>query len=314
MPTVISFPDIPGWKLLLTNAGINPTKVPRRADLLPVLLSVFLMTVAITAAAAELETTSLAERMHGKRLAISAGVFLVRFDSTYKYSDAMSSAQAFVDLEGQLNLPQSAVVGNISALWRISDHGYLAGVFSQLRRSGERSVVQESIVIEGDVVSLDGVMSARMDYDFLDLSYAYAFHRKEQSLVLGKAGVHVFSTRAGFFLEGDLVINGEEESGKIGDETDFVAAFPLIGVVLNYQLGRRLIVENLVDFVYLPVGDSQAVALRAQLGCRYMITRWFGLKAGLSYNFEQVEYTEDGVTHEVEFDFSGLMVKAYLAF
>jgi hypothetical protein len=69
-----------------------------------------------------------------------------------------------------------------------------------------------------------------------------------------------------------------------------------------------------VDFVYLPVGNTQALALRAQLGCRYMIASWFGLKAGLSYNFERVEYTEDSVTHEVEFDFSGLMLKAYFAF
>ena len=62
------------------------------------------------------------------------------------------------------------------------------------------------------------------------------------------------------------------------------------------------------------MGDTQAVAVRTQVGCRYMIAPWFGLKAGLSYNFERVEYTEDNLTHEVEFDFSGLMVKAYFAF
>ena len=272
------------------------------------------MACAATTAAAEPDPMSLAERMQDKRLAISAGVFFVRFDSTYKYSDAGSSDQAFVDLEGQFGLPTNEVVGNIAALWRISDHGYVAGTYSSLRRSGERHVVQEPIIIEGDVVSLDGVMKARLDYDFLDLSYAYAFHRKEQSVVLGKAGVHTFSTDAGFMLEGELIVNDEPWTDEIGDETDFVAAFPLIGVVLIFQLGRRLIVENLVDFVYLPVSNTQAVAIRTQLGCRYMFAPWFGLKAGLHYNFERVEYTEGDVTHEVEFDFSGLMVKAYFAF
>jgi hypothetical protein len=312
MPTVNSFPVNPGWKLLLTNADINTTKVPRRAYLLPVLLSVFLMAGA--GAAAGPDTTSLAERTQDRRLAISAGVFLVRFDSTYKYSDAGSLDQAFVDFEGQLDLPSTEVVGNINALWRFTDRSYLTATFSRLRRSGERRVVQETIVIEDDLVRLDGVMSARLDYDFLDVNYAYAFYRKEQSLVLGKAGVHIFSSRSGFLLEGELEVNGVPETGKIGDEADFVAAFPLIGAVLNYQLGRRLFVENVVDFVYLPVGDTQAVALRSQLGCRYMIAPWVGLRAGLSYNFERVEYTEGSVTHEVEFDFSGIMVKAYLAF
>ncbi len=297
-----SFKIIPGRPLVRTLAG----------GLLPALLSVFLVTG--TTAAAESDTPSLDERLQDKRLAISAGGFLVRFDSNYKYSDSETHDQAFVDLEGQFDLPQSEVVGNISALWRITDNGYLAGLFSRLHRSGERRVVQEPIVIEGDLVSLDGVMYARLDYDFFNFNYAYAFHRKEKSLVLGKAGVHVFSTDTGFLLEGDFFVNGVQESGNMGDQAEFVAAFPLVGVVLNYQLGRRLIVENLVDFVYLPVGDSQAVAIRAELGCRYMLTSWMGLKAGLSYNFERVEYTEGSVTHEVEFDFSGLMAKVYLTF
>ena len=286
----------------------------RRSRPVSTCLLVLLMTGAVTTTAAGSDPYSLTERTKDRRLAIAAGVFLVRFDSTYKYSDAASSEQAFVDLEGQLELPSSEVVGSINALWRMTDHGYLAATFSSLRRSGQRRVVQEPIVIEGDLVSLEGVMSARLDYDFLDVNYAYAFHSKEQSLVLGKAGVHIFSTYSGFSLEGELTINGEPETGKIGDEADFVAAFPLIGVVLNYQLGRRLIVENVVDFVYLPVGDAQALALRTQLGCRYMIAPWVGLRAGLSYNYERVEYTEDDVTHEVEFDFSGFMVKAYFAF
>ena len=277
-------------------------------------LLVLAMTSAALAAASESDPYSLAERTKDKRLAVSAGAFFVRFDSTYKYNDATSSAQGFIDMEGQLDLPTSEVVGNFNALWRFTDHGYLVGTYSSLRRSGERRVVQENIVIEGDLVSLDGVMSARLDYDFLDVNYAYAFHHDERSLVLGKAGIHVFSTHAGFLLEGELVVNGEPETGQIGDETDFVAAFPLIGVILNYHLGRRLIVENVVDFVYLPVGNTQALALRTQLGCRYMFAPWFGLRAGLSYNFERVEYTEDDVTHEVEFDFSGLMMKAYFAF
>ncbi len=272
------------------------------------------MTGTTVATATELEYQGFADRASGNRLAVSAGGFLVRFDSTYKYSDTASSDQAFIDMEGQFDLPTSEVVGNFNAMWRISDHDYVAGTFSSLRRSGERRVVQEPIVIEGDLVSLDGVMFARLDYDFLDLNYAYAFQRKEKSLILGKAGVHIFSMHSGFSLEGELVVNGEPQTDQIGNEFDFVAAFPLIGVVINYQLGRRWIMENVVDFVYLPVGNTQAVALRTQVGCRYMIAPWVGLKAGLSYNFERVEYTEDSIIHEVEFDFSGFMLKAYFAF
>ena len=282
------------------------------------LLSVCLLAVSLTAAAAApVDSTpeTLAERMESRRLAISAGVFYVRFDSTYKVSNTAGYEQVFVDLEGQLELPSTEVVGSLSALWRFKGKNYLAGTYTRLRRSAERLVVDESFIIENDVVTLNGNTSARLDYDFFDLNYAYAFHHKEKSVVLGKAGVHIFSTDGGFLLEGDIAINDEApESGKIDAEAKFVAAFPLVGFAIDFQLEPRFSIENVVDFIYLPVSNTQAVAIRTQLGFRYKVAPRFGLRAGLSYNFERVEYTERDITHEVEFDFSGLMLKAYLKF
>jgi len=249
-----------------------------------------------------------------KRFAISAGAFFVRFNSSYKYDDEVNNERVFVDLEGQLDLPTTEIVANLMALFRITGRSYLVGEYSRFRRSSERPLVQESVVIETDTVSIDAQSAARMDYDFVNIGYAYAFHRDEHSLLLGKLGFHIFNMAAGFSIEGDLLVNQDPYSGELSDQTDFVAAFPLLGVILNFQIAPRWLVQNLVDFVYLPFGDSQAVAFSTLVAGRFMFNRTVGIQAGISYNFERVKHKEDGVTQEIEFDFSGLTANLYLAF
>jgi len=282
---------------------------------MPVLLILFLSMIGVVAPPADgQEPMNLAEYSKDKRLAISVGAFFVRFNSSYKYDDENSNERAFVDLEGQLDLPTTEIVANLLALFRITGRSYLVGEYSSFRRSSERPVFRESYPIGSDTVSIDGMSFAKMDYDFVDIGYAYAFHRDDRSLFLGKLGVHIFNVDAGFSIEGDFLVNQDPYSGELGDETGFVAAFPLVGTVLNFQMARRWIVMNLVDFVYLPFGDSQAVAIRTVVAGRFMFNRTVGLRAGLSYNFERVKHVEGGVTQEIEFDFSGLTASLYLAF
>jgi hypothetical protein len=321
MAQVMSFPGLQDCQAMrnIRDGGFSGMfqPMPRRAPSgyrMPVLLVVLLSMIGIVASpAAGQDPMGLAVFRKDKRLAISAGAFFVRFNSSYRYDDEASNERVFVDLEGQLDLPTTEIVANLMAVFRITGRGYLVGGYSSFRRSSEHPI-QGSFDIGRDTVSIDALSSATMDYDFVNIGYAYAFHRDERSLVLGKLGVHIFNMSSGFSIEGDLLVNQDPYSGKLGDETDFAAAFPLLGVILNFQIGRRWVVQNLVDFVYLPVGDSQAVALRTMVAGRFMFNRTVGIEGGILYNFERVKHKEDGVTQEIEFDFSGLTANLYLAF
>ena len=282
---------------------------------MPVLLVLLLLMIGIFASpVAGQDPMNLAQFSQDKRLAISVGVFFVRFNSSYKYDDEAKNERVFVDLEGQLDLPTTEIVANLGALFRIHGRNHLVGDYSSFRRSSERPVVQEFVEMGTDTLAIDAQSSATMDYDFINIGYAYAFHRDDRSVFLGKLGVHIFKLSAGFSIEGDLLVNQDPYSGEVGDETDFVAAFPLVGAILNFQIGPRWLVHNLVDFVYVPFGDSQAVAIRTTLAGRFILNRTVSIQAGLSYNFERVKYKEDGVTHEIEFDFSGITAHLFLAF
>jgi len=287
---------------------------PRTRLITPLLLILFLLIGFVDAAAVDLDPLNQAQRSREKRLVISGGVFLVRFDSSYKYSKEGTTEHFFVDLEGQLDLPTSEVVGNVSAALRIGGNSYLGGYYTRLRRSSQRHLIDDSIDIGDDIAAIDAVTTAVLDYDFLDLTYGHVLHRDERALIIGKLGLHFLYAKAGFSIEGDLSVNEDDYSGKIGDEEKFVFAFPLLGAAFGFQLARRWVVENSIDFVYLPIGDTRGVALRTLMGLRYMISAKVGIQGGFSYNFERVVYEEDGATHEVEFDFSGLMLNAYLAF
>jgi hypothetical protein len=279
-----------------------------------ILLPIFLMISFGTTVAAEQDAMSLAQRSKNKRLAISAGAFFARFSSSYKYTDEGTTERIFIDLEGQLDLPTTEIVANLSALLRISGNSYLVGTYSSLRRSADRPLVKESVDIGEDIVTIDAVTSVTLNYDFVDLGYGYAFHSDESSLIIGKLGVHMFYTYASFSITGDLSVNEEEYNGRVGDETEFLFAFPLVGAAASFQISRRWSVENSVDFVYLPFGDTQGIALSSLVAARCMISETVGIQAGLSYNFERAQYKEGSVTHEVEFDFSGIKANVYLAF
>ena len=282
---------------------------------LPLAVLLILLTISFPPSeAAGQDLMSLGQRNEDKRLAISAGAFFVRFNSNYKFDDEANNEQVFVDLEGQLDLPTTEIVANLIALWRVSGRSYLVGGYSGFRRSSERLLLGETVSIGADTVGINAVTSATMNYDFVDIGYGYALHRDERSQVIGKLGIHIFKVNGGFSIVGDLLVNQDSYSGEVSDRADFIAAFPLVGAVTDFQIGRRWIVHNLVDFVYLPIGDSQAVALSTIVAVRFMINGTVGIQMGLSYNFERVKHKEESVTQEIEFDFSGITANLYLAF
>jgi hypothetical protein len=281
----------------------------------PLAVLLILLTISFApSTAAGQDLLSLGQRSKDKRLVISAGAFFVRFNSSYQYQDETTAERVFVDLEGQLDLPTTEIVVNLVALWRVSGRSYLVGGYSSFRRSSERRLLGETVNIGADTVGVDGVASATMDYDFVDIGYGYAFHRDERSQVVGKLGIHIFNIDSGFSIEGDFLVNQDSYSGEVSDNADFIAAFPLVGAVVDFQIGRRWIVHNLVDIVYLPIGNTQAVALSTVVAARFMIDETVGIQMGLSYNFERVKHKEEGVTQEIQFDFSGLTANLYLAF
>ena len=82
----------------------------------------------------------------------------------------------------------------------------------------------------------------------------------------------------------------------------------------EFQMARRWIIVNSVEFVYLPIGDTRGAALRSLLAAGFLINRAVGVKVGLSYNYERLEFKTDSATEEVEFDFSGIKASAFFAF
>jgi hypothetical protein len=282
----------------------------------PLAVLLILLTISFApSTAAGQDPMSLGQRNKDKRLMISAGAYFIRFSSSYQYSDEIANERVFVDLEGQLDLPTTEIAASLVALWRVSGRSYVVGGYSSFHRSSERRLLGgPPVSTDADTVGIDAVASATMNYDFVNIGYGYAFHSDERSLVVGKLGIHIFNIDSGFSIEGNLLVNQDSYSGEVGDNANFIAAFPLIGAVVDFQIGRRWIVHNLVDFVYLPIGDTQAVALGTMVAARFMINGTVGIQMGLSYNFERVKHKEEGVTQEVLFDFSGLTASVYFAF
>ena len=279
-----------------------------------VILPILLAVVLVAPATADVDPMSLGQRNKDNRFALSAGAFFVRFNSSYAYKAEGFGERRFVDLEGQLDVPATEIVGNLAARFRIADRHHIMAEYSRFRRSGDRGLEGETIDIGGTTVGFNGRTTVEMNYDFVDVNYGYAFTRDERSSFIGELGVHIFRLESGYSIVGELVVDGNTYPSDIEGGDVITAAFPLLGVAIEFQMARRWIIVNSVDAVYLPVGDIRGAAVRTLLAGGFLISRSVGLKLGLSYNYERLEYKTDSAIEEVEFDFSGIMASVFFVF
>jgi hypothetical protein len=277
-------------------------------------LSILLTIVFVASAAGEEDPLSLGQRTKNNRFAVSAGAFFVRFNSSYSYESTDARGRAYLDLEGQLDLPATEIVGNLAVRFRIANRHHVTADYSRFRRSANRHLAGNVIDIGGTIIEIDGGTSALMNYDFVDLSYGYAFTSNERSSLIAKIGAHLVHLESEISFSGNLIVDGEAHPSDIeaGDSVNF--ALPLLGVAIEFQMARRWIIVNSVDFVYLPLGDTQGAALRTMVAAGFLINRAVGIQLGVSYNYERVEYRTEHAIEEIQFDFSGITASMFFVF
>lgn len=280
----------------------------------PPVLTILLVLGLAAAAQADPFPMDLRELTRGKSVVFSVGAAAVGFESTYKYTSDGSPGQMFISLEGDLGLPDTDVVPSLGVSVRLSDRSSVVGSYMRLDRETGSTLINRSVDTEDDVLAINAEASAYMNYDFIDLVYSYALTNDDRSAIRGVAGLHLFYFGSGFSMAGTFMVNDEAYEGELSSSGDFVAGFPKLGINNLFMIGRRWLIENVVEFVYLPIGDVQGAALSARMSSRFLISRTVGVQLGLSYNSERVEYKSEGTAQEVAFTYNGFSMNAYFAF
>jgi len=252
------------------------------------------------------------KRLYKSRdFALGVGVSLVKFDTNLKTTSKTGGRSVFLDIEGNLNLPEVATVYSFYGAYRFnSNHSILMNYFS-VKRSSKALSIDETF---GDTVTINANIDVQDRSKFFNLSYGYNLFRNKASTVTLIAGLNAMNLAYKIDIKGSLKVDGKLVSeGRLFDENLFVP-LPLIGLNFRYNYSKDFAVSTNVSFVAGAYKNVTAGILQSSFNTMYNITDYFGLLLGITYFDADIRIEDEKLEHKIIYGYKGVTAGLYFAF
>ena len=237
------------------------------------------------------------------------GGFRVASSTNFRLSGSQPGDD--VDLERDLNLPNSTTQAYLEAFWRLGRRHQVSVNWTRVKRNGERAAIQEDIEW-GDVVFPVGIeTSGTNDSDFISGAYRFSLFKNEKFEIGPAIGIgHVWIDAS---LTGRVQI-GEELSGERTVTGTASSITGDIGGFFYWWPSRRWMARG--DLRYIAVGLDNADAAIAEGRASITWYPWRQDGIGAQYAYTKLEYTRDFVVTELggALQYDGLQVLVSVAF
>jgi hypothetical protein len=158
------------------------------------------------AEAAEVESSSPGGTVYqSNNLAIGVGLGIVKFDSKVKVRDKQTGGRRFLDLEGNLDLPETDRVDIVYGAYNFNARHSLVFSYFAIRRD---SVLRDFKANYDDIILLRATIEVEDKSSFFDLGYGYNLFRDDRSSVTAVAGVNLLDLKLVTTASGDLTVDG----------------------------------------------------------------------------------------------------------
>ena len=249
-----------------------------------------------------------------QRFSLGIGGASTRFSTTYEEIRRDEGLRFFVSLEGDLGFPASETVPQFDLLVRIGKKSYISVDINRFNRSKTLLDLQSSIHIGDLEIHAGADVDAWFNVSDFDISYGHSYYERENVRIIAKFGLYVMDLDAGVRAEGDFTLGDVAFTGTYEIGTSLIIPVPLVGVIFDFDISKRWTFMGSVEFMYLPVSDITAEALRTRIYMRYAFSRTVGVTFGVShFGIEVIEdkndtestiaYTMNGVYGGLSFRF-----------
>jgi len=267
-------------------------------------------------AVAPLTSTALAadpenpfERGSKDLFSVSAGGFLMNFNSSAQLDPEEGGEGSNVDLENELDLDDKANRGRIDGYWRFARKHRLDFGGYIFNRSSSREL-DERIHFGDTVYDVGAELDTRFTSGLYKLSYRYSFIRNERIDFSGSVGISAITSK--LRLRGEGSVNGSsaefEESSK-----RVIAPIPVLGVQAEIKIVRSLFFRISGEYFHITVSDVEGRFSDGRASIDWYPFKHFGFGAGYNRVGLRAEDT-DGANYEVEYNFDGLLGYATYVF
>ncbi len=238
------------------------------------------------------------------------GYALVRFDTSFKFTDKQTDQSLFVDAEGTFNLPDYDAIPVLYGTYRFSPNHAIG--FSYFRVSRQSSII--NIDETFDDVHIIGEATFNDDTQFLNISYANTLHEDDRSRILGLFGLTVLDVRYVFDAEGTITYDNMTTVGTLREDTGVLAPMPQLGLDFWYAFTPKWGISTRVSLVAGSFDDIRGFVISSNINAKYRFSESVGAIFGISY-FDADFIIEDSLERtDVEYSYDGVFVGLHALF
>jgi hypothetical protein len=262
-----------------------------------------------------LATTDLSEKettlYEGNKFAIGAGFGIVKFDTNVKVTDKTSGATRFLDLEGNLNLPEISHVTTIYGAYRFNEkHSILFGYFS-INRSVSVLTIDENF---DDIILINADVSISDNTSFYNLVYGYSLFQDDRSNVTFVAGLNGLDLNLQVEASGQITVDGISRSNAVVAEAKVFVPLPLVGLNFGFSFTPKWSVGTKISLVGGSYEDVSAVVIQTSINSRYQFSARSGLLMGITYFDADVSIDDVADITDISYGYTGAFIGAHFGF
>lgn len=236
--------------------------------------------IAVVLASCALATAEAAERDPlESKIVVDLGWFFMSNDIRVRVdgetSDAIGTDVDFDDTFGVGDFDRFRA----EALWRITPRHVLRGMYFENNRDATRSLDRE--VVWGErTFPISASVTARTELSVAQLSYEYAFLRRDNYELAGGIGVHLIDM--GLSLAATLDAQGGSISGAVEEDARSDAPLPVLGLRGMWRLPNNFYLTGQVQYFHLDFDAYSGSLIDLKASLVWQFTDHVGF--GVAYN------------------------------
>lgn len=238
------------------------------------------------------------------KFALGVGSAIVKFDTNIKFTDKQTGKKIYLDLEGNLDLPEVSGVMTLYGAYQFKPKHMFGFSYFSINRESEIFNIDKTF----EDVSVLGKTSITDTTSFYRLDYGYNLFKDGHSKIDLMAGIYGLDLKYVFKAEGELTVDGVTTSGSIEEESKIFAPLPLIGLNFRFRITDSWSFATKLAFVTGSHEDLSATVTQTSINALYAFNQHFGVVMGLTYFDADVVIEDDLEKQDISYGYDGAYI------
>lgn len=233
---------------------------------------------------------------------LSLGTFVLNSDTEVRF-DGDTSIGTPIDWENTFGGGDQTRF-RVDGHWRFGDSGRHKARFMWFSSSRDGSkTIDDEIEFGGEVFPVDAKVDAEFSFDIYELSYEYAFLKREDYEVAGSIGVHYTSLSAS--LSAKAATSNGSLAADIEREGNVDAPLPVIGLRGLWALPHNFFVDAGAQFFALSIDEYDGNLQDYRVMVTWQPKKWLGIGLGYNQFSVDVDVDADKFNGSLDWTYSG---------